>query len=452
MDSSQRTRLIQEAANLFVARNKTVDSSFLTMKNQQRAAYAGSARFNTAAYFNGAPTVNPILPSTYSDISGCKSEQSFTRGFTSVTDTSQHQAIASEKAGAAICGDADYSTAPQFIFLQNLSTCNTILTSYNNNVSYPSGPNGPPGSAGLSASEWAALVASSSGNFDATSNPVLYPPRFVAPTSLPAMYFQGNTFVKLSTDTVYPSGINTTYRTGADDFTIEFFIKPGPVGASTQTILYIGAPASATTYKMLGNLVVTETSAGLNTKFNFTLKVSTFATVVVAELLVNQWSHITIMRHQSSIHYYHNGTRMGTIVLGAGIPISPGPSTYTNYLSGTESTTVIGASYDQGLTALANGFNGYLTNFRWTKGLAVYLLPIDNTSIVPNRFKVPDAPLEVYTLVNAYTSMFPYVAVGLLAQSSATVLTNTRSPSATVSVQDANGISAGYDSVTWINV
>jgi hypothetical protein len=262
------------------------------------------------------------------------------------------------------------------------------------------------------------------------------------------MYFQGNAFVNLSTDTIYPTSINTTYTTGPDDFTIEFFVKPTTVGASTQTIFYIGAPASATTYKMIGSLVVTGTSGGFNTKYNFTLKVSTFNTVVVAEILTNQWCHITIMRYGSSIYYYQNGTRMGTINLGSGIPSSSSPFT-TNYLSATESTTIIGASYDQGLTGLANGFNGYLTNFRWTKGLAVYVLRLNNTITVPNRFQVPGAPLDIFSVINPYTPLQPYVAVGLLAQSSATLLTNTRSPSSTVSVQDGNAISGTYTAVGW---
>ena len=447
MDSSQRTRLIQEAANLFVARTKTVDSSLLTMKIQQRTAYAGSARFNTPAYYQGAPIVNPILPSTYGDISGCKSEQSFTRGFASVTNTSQHEAIANERGGAAICGDADYSTAPQFIFLQNLSTCNTILTSYNNNVSYPSGPDGPPASAGLSASAWAAMFASSSGNSDSTSNSLLDLPRFVAPTSLPSMYFQGNAFIQLSQDTVYPT-VNTSNISSANDFTIEFFVRPSGAGPTTQTIFYTGAPASATTYKMTGNLVVTATSSGLNTTYNFRLTVSTLGTFTVGELLANQWYHITVMRYGSFIYYFQNGTQMGFISLGAGIPSSSSPFT-TNYLSGAESTTTIGGMYDAGFTALANGFNGYLTNFRWTKGLALYLLQLDGITRVPNRFTVPLPPLYVNSITGVYTPLEAYVAVGLLAQSAATLLTNTRSPTATVSVQNGSTINGAYTPVGW---
>ena len=133
MDYSQYIRLKQEAANVYLARNKTVDSSLLTFKNQQQAAYAGTARFNTPLYYKKNPTVNPILY----DVSSCPINHSFTNGYTNVTELSQHDSITLERGGAAICGDADYSKAPPGIILKSMSTCSTILSSYNNNTSKP---------------------------------------------------------------------------------------------------------------------------------------------------------------------------------------------------------------------------------------------------------------------------------------------------------------------------
>lgn len=429
-----------EAANQFVARTKTVDSSLLTMKNMQRAAYAGAARFHTAAYYKGAPIVNPI---PY-DISSCPIDHSYTDGYASVARQAQHESHANEYGGAAVCGDADYSTAPQFIFLKNQTTCNTILTSYNNNVSFPSGPNGPPASAGLTSSYWAQVVASSSGNNDKISNALLYPSRYVFPTNLAAMYFQSNAFIQLSQDTVYTwpltSLINTT---GQDDFTIDFFIKPTGAGGSTQTILYIGAPANATTYKLIANLISTGTSSGLNTKYAFQLQVSTSGTKQYGELLVDKWYHVAIFRYGSRVYFYLNGVRLIEIPVGAGIPNSTTPFT-TNYLSGTESVATIGGKYDAGFSGLADAFNGYLTNFRWAKGVGLYLLRLDSTITAPDVFNVPAIPLNI--------NADPYVAVGLLAQSAATLLTNTRSPTATVSIQDGNAINATYTAVGWTQV
>jgi hypothetical protein len=434
-----------EAANQFVSRTKTVDSSLLTMKNQQRAAWAGTARFKTAPYYNGAPTVNPILY----DISSCPIDHAYTNGYTSVTNLNQHESLALQKAGCAACSDADYSTAPQFLYLQNASTCNTILTSYNNNVSYPSGPRNVPGSAGLTPAYWAEVVASSSGNNNKLSNPLLYPLRYKHLASLPSIYFQSNSFIQLSLDTVYPA-INTTNTTGPDDFTIEFFVNPTGSGASTQTIFYIGANAIVETYKFIGDLVSTGTAGGLNTKYTFQLKVSTLGTTTFGEFLVGRWYHVAIMRYGSTMYYYQNGTLMGKIGLGAGIPNSTTPFT-TNYLSGNESFTTIGGKYDSGSTALATGFNGYLSNFRWTKGLAVYLLQLDGQNTIPQGFTVPGTPLSINSVPSVYIPLSPYVAVGLLAQSAATLLTNTTSPIATVSLQDGRAVNVAYTAVTWVN-
>jgi len=439
MDSSQLTRLRNEAANLFVSRTKTVDSSLLTMKTQQRAAYAGAARFNTPAYYKGAPTVNPILYNA----SDCPANHSYSDGYESVTSLNQQESLANERGGAAICGDSDYSVGPQFIYLQNLSTCNTILTSYNNNVSFPSGPDGPPASAGLSSAEWAAVNASSNGG-PMSINPLLDIGPFVRPTLLPSIYFQGNGFIQVSQDTVYPS--SGMYTTGANDFTLEFFIQPTIVGPATQTIFYAGISANATTYKMMGDLVLTQVSGGFNQKYNFNLKVSTFSTVTIGELLPGEWTHITVMRYGSNIYYFQNGTLMGSINIGAGIPSNSGT---TNYLSGAESILTIGGKYDAGYSGLANAYDGYLSSFRWTKGAERYLLKLDNTIKVPTKFKVPDAPLFIDTRNTAFLSLVPYVSLGLLAQSSGTLLTNTRSASATVSVQDGNTINASYTPLSW---
>ena len=133
MDSSQLTRLRQEAANQYLARNKTVDSSFLTFKKLQSASYDGAARFKTPAYYNGNPLVNPIVY----DKGSCPIDHSFTQGYTNVTNISQQESIALAKGGAAICCGPDYSTGPPGIMLLNPAMCSTIKTSYNNNTPAP---------------------------------------------------------------------------------------------------------------------------------------------------------------------------------------------------------------------------------------------------------------------------------------------------------------------------
>lgn len=134
MDSSQLTRLRQEAANQYLATSKTVDSSLLTFKKHQLATYAGAARITTPAYFNGSPTVNPI---SY-DKGSCPINHSFTSGYTNTTNLSQQESRALERGGAMFYISTNATSAPPpGIMLLSQSTCSTILTSYNNNTPAP---------------------------------------------------------------------------------------------------------------------------------------------------------------------------------------------------------------------------------------------------------------------------------------------------------------------------
>jgi len=405
MDSSQRTRMKQEAANTYLSRTKTVDASMVTMRNQQRSAFAGAAVLNTPVYYRGGLVVDPI-----NDLS---SNNFFTNGYRNIPELSQHEDLANRRAGAALAGDADYSRAPPGIILLNPSTASTILTTFNNNSFVPS-----------------------------VIEPQLPVIRYVFPSNLPSMYFNGNAFIQLSLDSVY---------SGGSDFTVEFFIKPSPATSpATQTIFYIGTPSAgvnATIYKLIGNLI----QIVPGNKFTFSVQLSTIATITAGELLADQWYHISVMRFGNILYLHLNGAMVSYVVIPpAGIPAS-GPS-ITTYLTGTnsESTASIGGAYDLG-QSLSNGFIGNLTSFRWTKGRAVYTesLGVPYVTTLLNPFQVSYPPLFVYARQDAFTFVEPYVAVGLLAQSASTLLTNTRSPSSTVTVTDGNTISNTYTAVTW---
>lgn len=133
MDYSQYLRNKQEAANVYLARNKPVDSSFLTMQKQQKAAYSGSAIKNTPVYFNGNPVVNPILY----DVGSCPADHAFTQGYTESNNIAQQEGQANRKAGAVLCGAPDYSVLSPGLMLKNPTEVSTILTSFNNNKSAP---------------------------------------------------------------------------------------------------------------------------------------------------------------------------------------------------------------------------------------------------------------------------------------------------------------------------
>lgn len=414
MDYSQYIRLKQEAANMYLARNKPVDASFLTMQKQQRAAYSGSSRFNTAPYFNGNPRLNPIMY----DISSCPMDHAFTQGYTNSLKLSQQETIASEKAGAILCGGPDYSTAPSGMFLLNMSTCNTILSSYNNN----------------------ALKQSV---FEPQIDDIIYE----FPTDIPSIYFDGSSFAQTSIDNVY---------SGNSDFTIEFFVRPSAVNQSypTQTLFFLGAPAAtnlADTYKFVGSLIANSD----NKTYKLSVQVSTVGTIVVGELYEEKWHHVAVMRFGNIIYFYINGQRVNYINIPQNIPASGSPG-YTTYLSGNESTMTIGGKYDGFIrtgetVALTNPFIGHISNFRWTKGMAMYTEPIGVPPVTTliNKFKVPSIPLFIYSRSDAFTHLYRYVSVGLLAESADTPLLNTRSPTATVSITDGNTINSGlYNRVT----
>ena len=105
MDYSEYLRRKQEVSNTYIARNKSVDSSFLTMQKQQKAAYSGSAIKNTPTYFNGNPTLYPILY----DVGSCPADHAFTQGHTQVNNLAQQERQANRKAGEVLCGGPDYS-------------------------------------------------------------------------------------------------------------------------------------------------------------------------------------------------------------------------------------------------------------------------------------------------------------------------------------------------------
>lgn len=414
MDYSQYIRLKQEAANVYLARNKPVDSSFLTMQKQQKASYAGSSRFNTAIYYKGNPTLNPILY----DISSCPIDHAFTQGYTNSLKLSQQETMAGEKAGAVLCGGADYSTAPSGIFLLSDAACSTIRSSYNNNA--------------LRSSVFEEQVEDK---------------RYIFPTNLASMYFDGTSFVQTSVDNVY---------SGISDFTLEFFVRPSArTGApSTQTLFYIGEHGIADTYKFIGSLV---SNTG-NKSFSLLVQVSTVFTMAVGELYPEKWHHVAIMRFRNIMYFYINGQRVNYKNIPQNIPASGLPG-FTTYLSGNESVMTIGGKYNRNVSqvyqnAFVDSFIGHMTNFRWTKGMAVYTEPIGVPPVTTliEKFKTPVIPLFIYSRSDGFTHLYRYVSVGLLAETTDTLLFNTRSPTATVSITDANtivGASQLYNTVKW---
>jgi len=134
MDQYQYIRLKQEAANVYLGRNKTVDASLLTYQRELKAAYAGSSAVTSPVVLGtftydstSEPSDNGLYP-YYSQP---------TRGYANPPNVTQGQQVL-RVAGGYACNSQDYTTGSAGITLLNCSTVTTILTGYNNLTPAPS--------------------------------------------------------------------------------------------------------------------------------------------------------------------------------------------------------------------------------------------------------------------------------------------------------------------------
>ena len=127
MDFSKYIQLKQEAANVYKSRSKTVDSSFLSLQKQQKAAHSGYNDIQSIPYFNGAPVLN----NTLLDKNACPADHAYTEGHTTTNRQSQQQDLALRKAGCAVCKDPDYSTVSPGVELKSYTVATATLNQYN---------------------------------------------------------------------------------------------------------------------------------------------------------------------------------------------------------------------------------------------------------------------------------------------------------------------------------
>jgi hypothetical protein len=91
----------------------------------------------------------------------------------------------------------------------------------------------------------------------------------------------------------------------------------------------------------------------------------------------NTWIHWAIVRASGVTRVYRNGTQLGSQI------------TDTNDITNTVDPLTIG---NENTASLVAAFVGYITNFRWVKGLAVYT----------GNFTVPTSSLTVTADINPY--------------------------------------------------
>ena len=137
MDFSQYIRLKNEAANKYVSRTKTVDSSFLTLQRQQKAAYSGYNDIQYVRYYNGSPVVNNAFVNTLVNFKnpGDTIDAPMKMGYSSANRQSQHEDLASRNAGGVVCNQPDYSKVARGNELLNCNQQTTILNEYANKTS-----------------------------------------------------------------------------------------------------------------------------------------------------------------------------------------------------------------------------------------------------------------------------------------------------------------------------
>lgn len=146
----------------------------------------------------------------------------------------------------------------------------------------------------------------------------------------------------------------------SSDFTVEAWIRPA---ANSSTIYSTGNTQGA------GAFLFSVSSQGGLQVFGENLSIipSTHAT---ATLSLNTWHHVALVRSGSSWKAYLNGAEQGS---------GSKSETYA-----ANSSMYVGARNYSG--SLGDYFNGYINDFRITKGVARY-----TTNFTPSAFPFPDA-------------------------------------------------------------
>lgn len=158
------------------------------------------------------------------------------------------------------------------------------------------------------------------------------------------------------------------FRFGTGDFTVEWFQYQTSGDASAQRIFAIGNYPTQT---------IGISQEGSFTSRTFYAWVSGANAIGSSLNLANAWNHFAICRSGTSLRIFRNGTQIGTTL-----------SNSTNF---NNTTNVLAIGNESSPSAVAT-FNGYITNFHWVKGTALYtanftrpsapITPVANTKLL----------------------------------------------------------------------
>jgi hypothetical protein len=149
-------------------------------------------------------------------------------------------------------------------------------------------------------------------------------------------------------------GNSTDLRFGTGDFTVEMFLYQ--TGGTQYPRLF-----SMGTYRDVTFAVSIEYNA-------FLLWINNIYYTMGPVNLFNDWNHVAISREGTNVRVFINGIQLGDTLI----------NTY-NFADTTHPLTIGTESFPSS----NNCFSGYLTNFNWVKGTALYTA----------NFTVPTAPL-----------------------------------------------------------
>jgi hypothetical protein len=164
------------------------------------------------------------------------------------------------------------------------------------------------------------------------------------------------------------------FQLGTGDFTVEWFQYQLTGSGANQRIFSIGSYPTTS---------IAISQEGSDTSKTFYAWLSGANAIASGLNLTNAWIHFAITRSGTSLRVFQNGTQIGTTL-----------SNSTNFNNNTQAFQ-IGNESTQSATA---AFNGYITNFHWVKGTALYTA----------NFSRPTAPITAVAntklLLNASTS------------------------------------------------
>lgn len=158
------------------------------------------------------------------------------------------------------------------------------------------------------------------------------------------------------------------FRFGTGDFTVEWFQYQTAGDASAQRIFTIGSYPTQS---------IAVSQEGSFTSRTFYVWVSGANAIGPNLNLANAWNHFAICRSGTSLRIFRNGTQIGTTL-----------SNSTNF---NNTNQVLAIGNESSPSAIAT-FNGYITNFHWVKGTALYtanftrpsapITPVANTKLL----------------------------------------------------------------------